>query len=101
MMTTRVTYPFEEQTSARTGDCSDERRHQPARVARTVAIGRPRCYAPPTQLTLQARVYRECINPLSTGQSAGVHLVLQGPAAPQVTGAVQHSTTQDNTKKYR
>ena len=45
-------------------------------------------------------VYRECINPLSTGQSAAVHLVLQGPAGPQVKCTVQHTITQDNTKKY-
>ena len=45
-------------------------------------------------------VYQRCINPLSTGQSVRVHPVLQGPAAPQVTGTEQHRTTHANTKKY-
>ena len=45
-------------------------------------------------------VYQRRINPLSSGRSAAVHLVLQGPAAPQVTGTVQHRTTRGNTKKY-
>jgi hypothetical protein len=45
-------------------------------------------------------VYQRCINPLSTGLSAAVHPVLDGPAAPQITGTVQHRTTRGNIKKY-
>ena len=45
-------------------------------------------------------VYQRCINPVSSDQSAGVHLVLQGPAGPQVTRTEQHRATHGNTKKY-
>ena len=45
-------------------------------------------------------MYRECINPLSTGQSATVHLVLGGPPSAQPNRTEQHGTTQDNTEKY-